>query len=935
MLGTAASLLHVGALFVFSIFYRHSKNKAKGTPGCVYRGSIIGSTADPLSIIDKTLEIKDPELGGFALAGKVTWFDPVRSKYCIVASGHGGSGGSGAISSGGGEPKEGCAHWITVDKLVEAKAIGVQRNGKRFELKRLPSLEGEDVESGQLDKVKIERNDEEGGGDKETGVSAAEVEGEKKTETCKREGGASVGLEEAGPNERDAETITAGEGRRTDTPPSPALPSGVASANHAASLTEEQSPPARAPLELGSQPPRTAPGEDVETSRLVSSRGEGSKIFTEYKVASQSHSGDPRPTEIEERSEATRSPTPQPTRLLPSVQIQEQTDAFTRYPIRGRRRRAENLTCDPDEQQGLEDVPSAKRPRRGRDADQSLDVTADAGPDPSGMQLACPREAAVACNSDISLPSRFCGALQVQTANTTRHDSVSVFDLQPGWPHGMGLLGQVPVMRVRAVRVPGGGDATYFASAYASIAEGVVCNKRSAPSFSFSFEELEKMRLTGGAKQPQRDTHPDSLNDPLDQSCELSGGLHGPEGKENTPDDAETRKTREAETSRTPLPSEEGQDEQEKGKEKEQSEEVAADETDETNISSNSDDVEDGEIGSLSNRRADTMPPSPVSEDASVGGSAGTLSSTGDQVAKEGTKNIEQNVQPACQNLSLTGEDESATKAEEMEEMDISSDDVSCGGFEGAEAASPCISEDDDDDDDDVGTRWGVFRVGGTPPKLSRVHTQSTDPTSGATVAPPVFSPTAKETAQVLRGPSAAVESDEDEEKSASGADVSDEVEPEGRESFGFEATAVEEHALHAASERSSMPRLEGELSATEKDPEIAVVQPIEPQQTGVTLALRSIVREQLQGVLRSASKGGEAALAGGDGNDVLERIASDTEDELFRRLYKDITGGREYKVGYSSHHCLVCFPRPFVLDCYACRTRSVGVWQADAKTHT
>lgn len=913
-------------MFFFFILYRHSKNKARGRahgssvdpkePGIVYRGSIIGFTADPLSILDKTLEIEAPELGGVALAGKVTWFDPGRSKYCVVASRHGGSGGGGAISSGGGEPEEGCSHWITVDKLVEAKAIGVHKNGKRFVLERLPSLEGKDTGSGQPgDSVKIEQNDEEDEGGRDTGVVSAGDEVQKKADTRKIEGGASVDLEATGPNGKDAGTTAAGKRRKMDTLPPPASPSDVAPATHAASRPEDP----RAQLELGSQP--TAPREDLETASSRSPRGEGSKSPTEFKVASE-----PRSSEIEKRSEGgTRSPTPQPTRLLPSVQFQEQTDAFTRYPIRGRRRRPENLTFDPDQQRGLEGVPSAKRPRLEGEVDDSVDITANAGPDPSSVELACSGEAAAASDPVDSLPSRVCQAPQAQSINAigvVRHQGGPVYDLEHGWPHGTDLLGQVPVMRVRAIRVPGGGDATYFASAYASITEGVVCDKRSTPCFSFPFEGLETMRLTDDANHPKRDTQ--------DQPRKLSGGLQAPDGKEDTLDDAETRKTKDAEAPRTPLSSEVGQEEEENEKEKDQREEAALDQT--SNVSSGSDDVEGGEIGTLSNGRADTMPPSPFSEDASVGGCGETLSPTGEQVAKEGPEKDEQTVQPACQNSSITDEDESATKAKELAEMDISSDDVSCGGFEGAEAASPCISEDDDDDDDDdTGVRWGVFRVGGSPPKLARVETQFADPKLGAT--PPVPPAGATEIAQVLRAPLSA-ESDEDVEKSESCLDsgVSDEVGPKGPKSDGFGATSADEQdfpeqELPATSEGGAMPGLGGELSATENEPEIATVQPLAPQQTGLTLALRSIVREQLQGVLRSASKGEEAALAGGDGNDVLERIASDTEDELFRRLYKDVTGGREYKVGLLSYAigmtCLPCLGCPSLPELLY--SRSVG----------
>ena len=900
------ALLVVGAWLVFSVL-RHSKTKAKGRtvgssadpkdPGIVYRGSIIGFTADPLSILDKTLEITDPELGGIALAGKVTWFDPERSKYCVVASGLGGSGGGGAISSGGAEPKESCSLWITVDKLVEAKAIGVQKNGKRFALARLPSLEGKDTESGQLGgSMLTEHNDGEGEGGRETGVVSAGDEGETKADTRKREGDASVDLEETGSNEKDAGTTAVGKRRRLDTPPSLTSPSDVAPATHATSHPEDQPRPVRP--QLGWQP--AAPGEDVETTSLLSPRSEGSKSPTEYKVASTSGSRQPETAEIEKRSEAgTTSPTPQPNRLLPSVQIQEQTDAFTRYPIRGRRTRPESLTFDADDQRGLEGVTSTKRPRLESEADDNVNITASAGPDPSGEELACSGEAAASGDPAHSLPSRVCQAPQAQPTNLTgvaRHQRGSVYGLEPGWPHGMDFLGQVPVMRVRAICVTGGGEATYFASAYASIAEGVVCDKRPAPSFSFPFEELENMRLAGGAKQSQGDTGPDSINDPRDLPCESSGGLQGPEGKDKTLDDAETRSTREAEDSRTLLSSEVGQAEEENGEEEAQGEAVAVDQT--SNVSPGSADVEDGEISSPANGVADTMRPSPFSEKASVGGSVKRSSAPSEQVGKEGAANGEQTVQPVCQSSNMTGEDESATKPQEVEEMEISSDDVSCGGFEGAEAASPCISEDDDDDDDDIDVRWGVFRVGGSPPKLARVDTQPSDPTRGATSAPPVPPPSTTETTRVLRRP-LSVESDEDVETSelCLDASVSDEVEPKGPESDGFDATSADEQELPTTFEEGARPELEQELTAPGKESEIAAVQPLAPQQTGVTLALRSIVREQLQGVLRSASKGEEAALAGGDGNDVLERIASDTEGELFRRLYKDVTGGREYKV--------------------------------------
>lgn len=833
------------------------------------------------------LEIKDPELNVLALAGKVTWFDPKRSKYCIVASGHGGSGGGGGTSSGGGEPKEGCSHWITVGKLVEAKAIAVQRNGKRFVVGPLPLLDGEDAERRHLNNsVKMAQNNEGDGGQKESGVLSARDKGEKKKEARESEGGASVGWQETGLDEEDVGTTATGKRRRKDTLPSSGSPSDVAPANHTAARPEKPSRQARAPLELGMQPTLSVPGEAVEAPRSPSPGVEGSKSSTESKVASESESGGTRSTEVEGRSAATSSLTPQPTRLLPSVQLQDkQPDAFARYPIRGRQKRPENLTSDRAVQRGLEGVPSAKRPRVEGEVDQGLDVTADAIPDPSDMELACPGEDAVAGDPVRSASSGVC---------RTPHESGIPFELEPGWPHGMGLLGQVPVMRVRAVRVPGGVDATYFASAYASVAEGVICAKRSAPSFSFSFEDLEEMKLTrSGTKQLQQATDTGSLSEHPDQSCKLSGDLKGQEGKESTLDDAETRPSGEAEASRTLLSSELGQ-EKESGKGNEKGGEGPVDET---NLSSDGGDVEDGEIGTVSDERADAMPPSPRSEGGSCGSVVERLSPAGEQVAKGGAGNNEQTTQPACQS-SVKSEDESATKAKGMEEMEISSDDVSCGGFEGAEAASPYISEDDEDEDDDIGLSWELFRDGGITPEPSRVDTQSSNPMPGATGARPVPSSSETELTEVLRGPRS-LKSGEPVQNSESCLDVvaSDEARPQSRKSSAIEATEVDEQAFPATSTGGLMPRLEQERSATEREPEIEAVQALAPQQTGVTTALRSIVREQLQGVLRSASKGKEAVLAGGDGNDVLERIASDTEDELFRRLYKDITGGREYKV--------------------------------------
>ena len=116
------------------------------------------SAADPLRIAGKTIEIADPgQDGAVVLTGKVTWFDQDRSRYCIMTSlsGVGGEGsGGGSSSSGGGscsgglEATGGCAHWLTVEKLIGAKAVRVDlRSGKRFDVEPPPSVEGGEEET--------------------------------------------------------------------------------------------------------------------------------------------------------------------------------------------------------------------------------------------------------------------------------------------------------------------------------------------------------------------------------------------------------------------------------------------------------------------------------------------------------------------------------------------------------------------------------------------------------------------------------------------------------------------------------------------------------------------------------------------------------------------------------------------------------------------
>lgn len=868
------------------------------------------------------LEITDPERGDVALAGKVTWFDPERSRYCIVESCPG-SGGS--IDCG--EAKDACAHWITVDKLVEAKAMGVQKNGNTFLLEPRPPPEGGgtelDHESGyQENRVKIEHIEKDVK-QCEEGI-APSLGGKGESKLVQHERFATVELEKTELGVELTGRTVASKRRKMDTPGLPISPSDSAPVQRAARF-EARPHQATAPLQLGSPPLRPKPGEVAQASRLPSSQVEGSHPSVQYGVGSESGKDTRLSAVIETPSAATRHRSQQQARLLPSVQLEDQSDPFSRYPIRGRQRRPTNPAFNSIESRVLEGVPSPKRPRVEGDVDQSVTVTMDADPFAgSRMGLACPKDTVVA---DPSMPSAYSEASNhesfrrtPQARCSTEAPTVSAMgvescelgstcDIKPGWPHGTKLLGQVPVMRVRTIHLLGGGEAAYFASAYSSVAKSVVFDKRSLTRLSFRFEELEQLRLTDRAKQTrQQSTNTDVL---IKHSERSPGGARaGREGGENG--HAAENETWEGDASPAPRVENLGQEQKEKLKDKR--EETTVGET--SDVSSDGDSVEDGQI---ENGQADVVP-APRGSDQSIGDNGV------ERAPDNGVKGEEEGAGSnglAAQTVgrsdinprNISGDD--GTNAEDVEDMDVSSDDVSCGGFEGAEAASPCISE--DDDGFDMGWVTSLSPSADDSPNISLL---------GAGSAFPVPSPSTTETPHTLGEQFSADTGCAVEESESSVDELSEDSRPKHGNSTELVARA--KNALPTTSGEDPKSGLQEDMSA-ESETEMV------PQLTGVTLALRSIVREQLQGVLRSASKGGEAALAGERGNDVLERIASDAEEELFQRLYQDSTGGREYKVKYSVRYVhglvvlVISLPSPFTwLVCspvcaVPCRAR-VGV---------
>lgn len=829
---------------------RHSKSKVYGRP--VKGRPAVASAADPLSVMGKTIEITDPErVGAVALVGKVTWFDPNRSRYCIVTSRRVGGDGDSCDS---GEPKEGRTHWIAVKKLVEAKAVGLHKSGKTFALEPLPSWEEHgtemDTESGCQDSdVKVEQEEDEKVAQDSSGLTAEE-QGEKK----KANGKDAVDLEETKSEMEHGGTTTARKRRRTD-PTDPLIPSDESSAKRTAHVGV-QSRQARASLGLDShnlQP-------EAESSLLPYLQGEGSQSSAVSGVGPTSEIGGAESSaEMEGRNMAARQPIQEPSRLLPSVHLAEQPDPFSRYPIRGRLRRPTTPVPDPKEPRALKDVPPTKRQRQGEDADHRVVIAADAGSDPSpSMELACPGDAVVTDGAQSCFTPQARPSMEVRmmsAAEAEQREGGSACVLEPGWPHEMQLLAHVPVMRVRTFLVPGGEEATYYASAYTS-AESVIGNMRSAPRSSFRFEELEELSLAERVKErpAQRGTMADFLDDHPERSSEPDGTCEGRESESSAQGDSgnfsPSRVVRLGEL----------QTQQAKQRE----EEPPVDEA--SSISADDDEEEeDGEITGV-------MPPSPGGGKTIDDGGVETAPGIGGQATEEeaGSKGLlAHDVHHSGQSNTI----DNATKATDVEEMEVSSDGGSYCGFEVAEAASPCISDDEDD------VRWGSSDDRGDA--------------NGSTLPP--SSSSQVDTAATLQERLSELADCEKDSKSAACTSVSKDTNPADDPSIDPAATV--EQALPDTCEDGNTSRHRQEVSTTEWEPEITLVQPPAPQQTAVTLALRAIVREQLQGVLRSASKGEEAALANGNGNEVIEKIATGAEEELFGRLYKDSTGGREYKV--------------------------------------
>lgn len=895
---------------------RHNKNNASVGRSRKTRGAT-PSAADPLRVFGKTIEITDPARdGAIVLQGKVSWFDPVRSRYCVIEYIHGRSEGDGGSSrrggGGGGGDAKGWAHWITLDKLVEAKAIGLEKNGTRFALESLVSLE-EEEDGGVVDqtesetnttesdvqdnvRVKIEEQEEDGGkeGEEESITSSSVEEGANSKEDAEQDRSGEqkgrrevVRLEEKQASDKDEAHVLM---RGTTVPPAAHEPDPLPQREPQEEVeqTDSQWPPAR------DSPREESNGAFPVGQNSVPGDSEDGNTATTSIENTKSEPITRRPTQHHQNADV----------LLPSVQCPETSDSFARYPTRrGRRRCAPSPTLDNNSSFIREGASSlTKRPRL-----ESKDIGGHAGaratvwkpisapPSPGGggtvgggdapsavavstsvdvnKRTSSPRQSPQeAVGRELGAGSKVSGASCVEPIAERASDSA--YSLEAGWPGGMEMLGQVPVMRIRSVPVSGGNaasfKATYFASAYAgATAEISASDKRSARSrFSFPFEELEELNVSHLLRGTlQKDSRfAESFFQAARQSSpgQLGGTRKRERAEEDARDDAKgganiDRDFRDSERSGA-------QDEQEEsgGVEPEgyRTEEaiLVRDTMPPSPRSSEefSDSMEDGEMKMLPDGRADIMPPSPPDGDMEqdpVG------PGNGDQVTEDPNHRPEG---------ALNGDDGQENAADAAEDMEISSDEQSFGSPEEAETASSCCS--DEEVMCDIGADLAQCNAA-----AAAAATLDTAAAPDASLRRP-----ANEGAIATPFPAASEDSPFQQQQQASAGDW---------ENSQYPSAGAASQLVSAGAGQDEV-AMQGEVSS-EPPPSVSVAVGERPE----VLALRRIVREQLQDILRSASKGREAALSSGDGNAVLEKIAADVEEELFGRLYKDCSGGRAYKV--------------------------------------
>lgn len=988
---------------------RHNKNKPAVSRSRKGREAM-ASAADPLRIAGKTIEIADPgQDGAVVLTGKVTWFDQDRSRYCIMqsVSGVGGSSsGGGGSCSGGLEAMGGCAHWLAAEKLVRAKAVRVDlRSGKRFAVEPPPSVEGGEEETDsesepQGDSVKIEENDneEERGCEDREKRRLSPTEGDKDKRDCtagdeeqKREDGPSSVLEENETDETEVREVTRVKRGRGAMVPSSSSP-GAAPTKRAARVGMQTR------RELDLQRTQQETGGAAETPPCPTSRDQSNASVErdeddacdggEARDAGEGRDGDEAASENGDAASSTESGSRTPIvqqqrrRLLPSVQVPPppQVDPFSRYPIRGRLKRP-SQPAESQESNAVEGVSSAKKRRAGEDKVEEVVIPATADSDstsnegmespdevPAADDAVRPAPASPEMNEGVPFGPTRQPHLSTDVTTTRGNGtevvqplpeqaSCTAYVVEPGWPNGRDTPGQIPVMRVRTIRITGGKEAMFFASAHTGVATSAACGKRSTSRFFFPFEKFEEVEAACAHEERPRQGEgvDESLRTRPQQTCEpaesqeeggagdvqkddvakveaakedahLVGDVKNPrseEAKENRGEGSEKGEGDEGGKGSQKGEGDEGSqkgegdDGSQKGELDDGSQKDKLDEggqkgeggqKDEGGKGSDGDEgldgdkvvsgaqaaelpkdtmsppqgddtseMEDGEIETRPDGRADIMPPSPRDEDMEP--VADVIGHSTDDVLEvevaEGSDSPPNSVENQTVGHGSDGTDGVQTQMDMLwaQDMTISSDEQSCGEPEGVETSSFCSFE-------DVLRRAEDASLSDGASATTNIGGHACDPTgaTGSNVA--ACSPAM---AEIAEAPQEHLPGDVPSSRSA---------EPTVRGLSDDERTGVESTEAETTTA--------GQAPKSIREPSTPPPSSPDPHQQAATVALRTIVREQLQGILKSASKGGEAALASGNGAEVFERIAVETEEELFGRLYNHNTGGREYKVIFS-----------------------------------
>lgn len=485
---------------------------------------------------------------------------------------------------------------------------------------------------------------------------------------------------------------------------------------------------------------------------------------------------------------------------------------------------------------------------------------------------------------------------RVVTEQSVPQESSPAHRVEPGWP-ALELMGQVAVMQVRSINTSEERSARYFAGAFAR--RGVAGTKRFGPRMSFNFEDLENVHGAGDNESAEHL----SGSDLRDRGKSIIGCKRARDD-----DEANTGAKSPRRSPRGP--------EDEKGMEDNRP--CGADTMPPSPPDTDMESLEDGEIETLPDGRADIMPPSPSDGDMETFKDTvlgGTGRGKNDGEAQEGRG---QGTPTSRKNLSggsaKPGEDSTGLNSEDLEiSGQQSSKESKAGESNEAEPESGGVEK--------VGSTSQSKREapGGSAPRDVYSETVNGQGCSGVGRAPSRILPAhpAREGVEdrevnfLGKSSSFAVSrADTPDKRTDNIVSVSADVvayDPPGSQSTVSNGVTSGQHSNAGKYVGGSQASAN---SGSQKDPTNAVpeetspasvtvgnakpVQPIRSQRDDMTLALRSIVREQIEDILFSSSHAGASA----EEHLTLPRIAEDIEKELFERLYRGGSGERAYKVG-------------------------------------